>query len=592
MIFTESQQQYIESVFDKTLVKAKESLEESLVPALRNIFKNGIIPSSLTSGEMINSMIVSTDGYLQSENYVPGATGWKLTSEVAYLPSLDLSGYLSATGGKYKTAPIGSRVEIFPDLSTGIIAYDSTGTAVFTVLVGGTDEGDVIMGSATKYAKWDKSAANFSINGAVVDGTTTIGGRLASVLNTAIDSAGHFADAAFSTATSTIITPFTFGASGALQIGTYANGVSGDLKISPAGILARNSAGETTFFLNGNTGVISGSALVVGTNVGIGTAQTAGNVTTIIGNTVTTGFVNALNITANSMSVGGLTSGTIYSKQISLAITAGTGDSYIAFGGKTDFDATNAGAILGCDDSDSDKFKMYIVNSTAKYFYYDGANIKMKGGTIVAPEFQTADDGSNRLSIKASDAADAIKWYNAANSERFSIKGNITDDRLELSNASGGVLYWDASKQLYAPSGTGILGKSDHPWDKAYINTIYATDTTVEREVSYGSGSGGSVEQQTNKETDVEIDTICGGITTAAGAIGAGSSKTFKVLNDKVSTFDLVLINANTAQTLWFKAELLYVYNGYFYVRLYNIDTESHSNSINITFRIFKNSTS
>lgn len=46
--------------------------------------------------------------------------------------------------------------------------------------------------------------------------------------------------------------------------------------------------------------------LIVGTNVGIGTAQTAGQVTTIVGNTITTGFVNALNITAAGVVTGNL----------------------------------------------------------------------------------------------------------------------------------------------------------------------------------------------------------------------------------------------------------------------------------------------
>lgn len=47
--------------------------------------------------------------------------------------------------------------------------------------------------------------------------------------------------------------------------------------------------------------------LIVGTNVGQGTAVTSSNVTTIIGNTVTTGFINALDITA----LGTVTAGTL-----------------------------------------------------------------------------------------------------------------------------------------------------------------------------------------------------------------------------------------------------------------------------------------
>lgn len=59
--------------------------------------------------------------------------------------------------------------------------------------------------------------------------------------------------------------------------------------------------------------------LIVGTNVGLGTAQTAGNVTTIIGNTVTTGFVNALSVTAGSVAAENITGTYITGKYIRTA---------------------------------------------------------------------------------------------------------------------------------------------------------------------------------------------------------------------------------------------------------------------------------
>ena len=51
-----------------------------------------------------------------------------------------------------------------------------------------------------------------------------------------------------------ILKTFEFALSGAIQIGKYLAGVSGDIKISPDGIVARNSAGLTTFALDGDTG--------------------------------------------------------------------------------------------------------------------------------------------------------------------------------------------------------------------------------------------------------------------------------------------------------------------------------------------------
>ena len=59
---------------------------------------------------------------------------------------------------------------------------------------------------------------------------------------------------AINTITKKITKAFEFTKSGALQIGEYINGVSGDIRISPDGITARNNAGNTTFSIDGDTG--------------------------------------------------------------------------------------------------------------------------------------------------------------------------------------------------------------------------------------------------------------------------------------------------------------------------------------------------
>jgi len=65
-----------------------------------------------------------------------------------------------------------------------------------------------------------------------------------------------------------------------------------------------------------NASKITTGQLIVGTNVGLGTAQDAGGVTTIIGNTVTTGFVNALSVVAGSVAAENITGTTITGKTI------------------------------------------------------------------------------------------------------------------------------------------------------------------------------------------------------------------------------------------------------------------------------------
>ena len=68
----------------------------------------------------------------------------------------------------------------------------------------------------------------------------------------------------------------------------------------------------------------------------------------------------------NTLTVAKLTSGTIASQQISLGITAGTGDIFLKGGtvNEAAWTATN-GFILGLDDSDSDKEKFYIGTATS-----------------------------------------------------------------------------------------------------------------------------------------------------------------------------------------------------------------------------------
>lgn len=66
-----------------------------------------------------------------------------------------------------------------------------------------------------------------------------------------------------------ILQPFSFAKSGAIQIGTYENGVSGEIKISPDGMVAKNKSGIQTFVLDGDTGdAVFAGTLQAGTLIG------------------------------------------------------------------------------------------------------------------------------------------------------------------------------------------------------------------------------------------------------------------------------------------------------------------------------------
>jgi len=95
-----------------------------------------------------------------------------------------------------------------------------------------------------------------------------------------------------------------------------------------------------------------------------------------ISNTAQIANLVVTNAKINDLSVAKLTSGTSTSKTYTLA-TAGAGDAYFN-AGKTDFDNTVSGFILGIDDSDSDTPKFYIGDSS-NYLNWDGDTLTIRG---------------------------------------------------------------------------------------------------------------------------------------------------------------------------------------------------------------------
>lgn len=80
-----------------------------------------------------------------------------------------------------------------------------------------------------------------------------------------------------------ILDRFNFGKMGAIQIGDFESGNGeGDIKISPAGIVARGTDGQTTFAINAKTGDATFKGDIVGGTISIGsgmfTVDAAGNV--------------------------------------------------------------------------------------------------------------------------------------------------------------------------------------------------------------------------------------------------------------------------------------------------------------------------
>ena len=94
---------------------------------------------------------------------------------------------------------------------------------------------------------------------------------------TANDTIGH----SINTKTNKILGSYSFGKVGSLQIGSYESGTSGDIRITPNGITARNSSGTNTFAIDGTTGNASFFGTIQAGSIVAGyVASTGGEYTT------------------------------------------------------------------------------------------------------------------------------------------------------------------------------------------------------------------------------------------------------------------------------------------------------------------------
>jgi len=191
--------------------------------------------------------------------------------------------------------------------------------------------------------------------------------------------------------------------------------------------------------------------------------------------------------------------GTITSKLITLAVSDGQGDVAI-MAGKTAFDNTETGFILGMDDSDSNKPKFYIGSAT-KYLNWDGTNLTVRGtlnadditagtitgrdisgGTITGATLQTAASGY-RVVIDTND----MKFYDGATSKGslgyyisgVSLDGDplfiISKETLTLEYNDGGgtgafqVLNNGTAKFAVDDAGDGIFAADVYVGDDIYV---------------------------------------------------------------------------------------------------------------------------
>ena len=427
------------------------------VVTVSNINAGNITTGTLDAGVVtISNLTVGTNvGIGTAEDSAGVTTIVGDTVTTAYVNALNVN-----------AATVSASISITTPTIVGGTITIGTGDNVFIAGASGIQLGDATFADApfSVNMSGDLIANSATITGGTIDGTTTIGGRAASILATAIDDSGHFADDAINTASGTILGEFGFTGSGALQIGTYESGVTGDIKISPTGILGRDKDDNTTFSINATTGVAVLNGLVVGTNVGIGTAEDSAGVTTIVGNVVTTDYVNALSVVAGSIDAVNINVGTLTGFTIQ---TAASGERLRMQGSPANefqfLDDNTEVGHLKIDDDGSGGYYAEI--------YIEELGPAIQVGSIVgaaasvyfsAPYFSSAGRAAvGQVTMEGNNVLVGLSWAGGADATwDFDLGTNLAKISSDI-----------------VPSSTADLGSTGDPWNKLWVDEINLNGT-------------------------------------------------------------------------------------------------------------------
>jgi hypothetical protein len=213
-----------------------------------------------------------------------------------------------------------------------------------------------------------------------------------------------------------------------------------------------------------------GSALIetltVGGNVQIGSAQDAAGVTTIIGNTITTTYVNALNITATNVAAENISGTTITGKAFQ---TAATGQrikiNTITTGpaGQTNIEFYNASSQLnGVMFVSGTDFNMYSLNGDM-YLGIAGRTTYANGPWYFSGN---AYMGGNLLATQSYVAG--LGYITAAALSGYATQSYVTSQG-----------YITASSSAFIKANTGGSKTIDYITASAFGISVHCTDSTV-----------------------------------------------------------------------------------------------------------------
>jgi hypothetical protein len=360
MILTNTTSKYsiLDLGYSKLIVRTTSDgkiTESDLTPELKNLITSGVAAKTITSGELTQDINL-VSGYLQSENFVTGVSGWQLTPTSAELnvstalSSLDIPDTTSANS--FHTDSLGNSWWGATTFAAAIAKISSAGaiTGSSVTITGGSVATSTLSGTVAQSnlnianMGWTQTCA-FSVTD--LDTVSWGAGTLTTAGGTTYNiGAGNTGNMAARTYIYLDIAVSTT----AYQVTTTSATAVGGGKILVA--TALNGATEATFQVFGGSG---------GQNI---------DASSIVANSITSNEISAGYVYAGSIAVSQLTAGTITSKAITMTVSEGTGDSKIQWG-KTDFGDTTSGIIVGIDDSDSNLPKIEMGDATS-YMGYSG----------------------------------------------------------------------------------------------------------------------------------------------------------------------------------------------------------------------------
>ena len=420
------------------------------------------------------------------------------------------------------------------------------------------------------------------------------------------------------------------------------NGISAAGNITGNNILSLNtvSAQGNVIAQNVNTGIVSATG-----NITSGNIRTAGSITAT-GNITAGNLITATTVIDGGVSTSGnvtganiLTSGTISALGninganlvANLAIISST---LSILGNIQGGNLLTAGII-----STSGNATFGNVQTTGRIIVtgnIDGGNVRTAGivtatGNVTTAGFFVGDGGfiSNITTAGSTKIVNGTSWANIAalnGNLVVNIAGNTVANVANIGmlvtgivsasgNATGGNLVGQnltAGRVAIVGSGKEVTDDADFTYNSStnvlslagnitaanFIGNIISANNIsnvgnvfVQGNIQYNLATedGGNVTQLTNKATAVTCNGRTGRITTSGAALTGGSVVTFTVNNTYVQQYDLIILNmkdpirANT-----YLAVVAGVGTNSFNVQIQNVDNNSHSDAIILSFAVIQ----